>query len=136
MSNVCEHGSLARKCEVCELKEEVGELTDEIDKIRAEKLAALSKKMNEVANEVAEIHAKQQEFTWKDFGFEEPEWGFRESAEMEGAMEICQQGQTVAITGDPRWALLVTDLLNRAKLEELILKTQGGLSSKSVGDAE
>jgi len=28
MSNVCEHGSLARKCEVCELKEEVKRLRE------------------------------------------------------------------------------------------------------------
>ena len=30
MSNVCEHGSLARKCEICELEEEVKRLRDGI----------------------------------------------------------------------------------------------------------
>ena len=63
----------------------------------------------------------QKEFTWADFGFDEPEWGFKESDEMDGAFDICQRHQMVAMTADPRWAMLVTDLLNRAKLEELIM---------------
>ena len=63
----------------------------------------------------------QREFTWADFGFDEPEWGFRESNEMPGAFDICQRGQTVALSGDPKWSMLVCDLLNRARLEELIV---------------
>jgi hypothetical protein len=105
---------------------------EDLEKIRADKLAAISAKMNEVKDEVKDLQAMQNEFTWSDFGFDEPEWAFRDSEEMSGAMEICQRGQTVAITGDPRWALLVTDLLNRAKLEELILSERGDSASKNV----
>lgn len=95
-------------------------MTDDIEAIRAKKLAALSEKINKVEEEVAEIRAEQNEFTWADFGYDEPEWGFRESQDMPGATEVCQKGQMVALTADQRWALLVTDLLNRARMEELI----------------
>ena len=96
-------------------------MSDELKKIRAEKMAALGKKIEAVEEKVGEIRAEQNEFTWTDFGYDEPEWGFRESEEMPGAFDLCQKGETVAMTGDPSWAMLVCDLLNRARLEELIV---------------
>ena len=97
-------------------------MSDELEKIRAEKMAALNEKINAVEEQFEDIQSMKKEFTWADFGFDEPIWGFRESTEMAGAFDVCQQGETVAITGDPRWAMLVCDLLNRAKMEELIMQ--------------
>ena len=101
-------------------------MTDELDEIRKKKMAEISDKMKQVEKDVEEVRAMQNEFTWADFGFDEPMWGFRESEDMPGAFDVCQQGETVALTGDPRWAMLVTDLLNRAKLEELIVNSKEG----------
>ena len=101
-------------------------MTEDLDDIRSKKMAEISDRMKAVEQEVGEIQAMQQEFTWADFGYDEPEWGFRDSQEMEEAIEICQGGETVALTGDARWAMLVTDLLNRAKLEELIVNHKEG----------
>tara|TARA_R110000824_G_scaffold78641_1_gene198365 strand:+ start:94 stop:420 length:327 start_codon:yes stop_codon:yes gene_type:complete len=96
-------------------------MSEDIEKIRAKKIADLNEKMTDVSDDLEDIRALQNEFTWADFGFDEPEWGFRESQDVPEAFEICQQGKTVALTQDPRWGMLVTDLLNRAKLEELIM---------------
>jgi hypothetical protein len=104
-------------------------MNDELSEIRRKKMEALRSKVSDVQEKVDEIQAMQREFTWSDFGFDEPEWGFRESGEMPGAFDVCQRGQTVALTGDPKWAMLVTDLLNRARLEELTL-THGGESDE------
>tara|TARA_R100000005_G_C4961151_1_gene177785 strand:+ start:10 stop:327 length:318 start_codon:yes stop_codon:yes gene_type:complete len=96
-------------------------MSDEIEKIRKKKLEALRAKASKVEKDVDELKAMQKEFTWADFGYDEPEWAFRESEEMPGAFDVCQNRQTVALTGDAKWAMLVTDLLNRARLEELTL---------------
>ena len=101
-------------------------MTDELDEIRKKKIAEISDRIQKVEKDVEEVRAMQKEFTWADFGFDEPEWGFRASEEMEGGIDVCQRGETVAITGDERWAMLVTDLLNRAKLEELIVNSKEG----------
>mgnify|MGYP003114171777 FL=1 len=101
-------------------------MSEDIEKIRAEKIAALQAKMKKADEENEEITAMKQEFTWSDFGYGEPPFGFRESEEMPGAFDICQERQAVAITGDPRFAMLVTDLLNRAKKEELIINHKAG----------
>ena len=98
-------------------------MSEDIEKIRAEKIAALQAKMKKADEENEEITAMKQEFTWADFGYEEPPFGFRESEEMPGAFDICQERQSV---GDPRFAMLVTDLLNRAKKEELIINHKAG----------
>ena len=99
-------------------------MSDELDKIRAERLAALGQKINDVEKDFDDIQALKNEFTWKDFGFDEPEWGVRDSADVPGAFEVCQKHNVVALTQSFEWAMLVSDLLNRAKLEELIM-TQG-----------
>jgi len=96
-------------------------MSEDIEAIRRKRLKELQEKANAVQEQVEEIHAMQREFSWEDFGYKEPEWGFRESKEMPGAFDICQKRQTVALTGDPQFAMLVTDLLNRARLEELTL---------------
>ena len=101
-------------------------MNDELTEIRKKKMEALRAKVSDVQEKVDEIQAMQREFTWSDFGHEEPEWGFRESDEMPGAFDVCQRGHTVALTGDPKWAMLVTDLLNRARLEELTMNHGGG----------
>ena len=101
-------------------------MSDDLEEIRAKKLAAISEKMDKVEQEVADIRAMQNEFTWADFGYDEPEWGFRESQDVPGAFEICQKREIVALTQDTRWAMLVTDLLNRARLEELIVHSKEG----------
>jgi hypothetical protein len=99
-------------------------MNDELEKIRAEKMAALGQKITDVEQDFEDIQALKNEFSWKDFGFDEPEWGFRQSQDVPDALEVCQRGQIVALTQSPEWAMLVCDLLNRAKLEELIM-TQG-----------
>ena len=97
---------------------------EDIEKIRAKKVAEMQAKVKDMEKDFEEVQAMQNQFTWADFGFDEPDWGFRLSETMEGAFEICQQGQIVAMSADPKWALLVTDLLNRARLEELIMSRQ------------
>jgi hypothetical protein len=96
-------------------------MTDELEEIRAKKMAALGQKITDAEKQFEEIDAMKNEFTWEDFGFEEPEWGFRVSQDVPDAVEVCQKRQTVALTQSPEWAMLVCDLLNRAKLEELIV---------------
>ena len=96
-------------------------MSDELAKIRAEKMAALGKKITDVEEQFEDIQALKNEFSWNDFGYDEPEWGFRASTDVPDAYEVCQKGQTVALTQSPEWAMLVCDLLNRAKLEELIM---------------
>ena len=100
-------------------------MTDELEKIRAEKMAALGQKITDVEEQFEDIQSMKNEFTWGDFGYDEPEWGFRPSESVPDALEICQKRQVVALTQSPEWAMLVCDLLNRAKLEELIMN-QGG----------
>jgi len=107
-------------------------MTDDIEEIRRKKLEAIRKKASQVEEQTDELRAMQKEFTWADFGYDEPEWAFRESQEMDGAFDVCQKRQTVAITGDPKWAMLVTDLLNRARLEELTLAQRGDESEKNA----
>lgn len=105
-------------------------MTDDIEAIRKKKLEAIRKKTAEVEKQADELTLMKNEFTWADFGYEQPEWGFRESQEMPGALDICQRRprhksyETVALTGDPGFAMLVTDLLNRARLEELIMNKE------------
>jgi len=96
-------------------------MTDELEKIRAEKLAALGQKINDVEKDFEDIQALKNEFTWADFGYDEPEWGVRESQDVPNAFEVCQKRQVVALTQSLEWGMLVSDLLNRAKLEELIM---------------
>ena len=96
-------------------------MTDELAKIRAEKMAALNKKITEAEETFEDIQSMKKEFTWKDFGYEEPEWGVRDSQDVPGAFEVCQKRQVVALTQSMEWGLLVCDLLNRAKMEELIM---------------
>jgi len=100
-------------------------MSNELDDIRAKKSAAVSERLKAVSDEIDEIDALKNAFAWKDFGFYEPEWGFRMSQEVPDAFEICQRGQTVALTQDTNWCMLVCDLLNRARMEELIAN-QGG----------
>ena len=76
-------------------------MTDDIEAIRKKKLEAIRKKATEVEEQADELTLMKKEFTWADFGYDEPEWAFRPSEEMPGA--------------------LVTDLLNRARLEELMM---------------
>jgi len=101
-------------------------MTDDLDEIRAKKVAEMQQKLKEVDEGVEEVRAMQKELTWADFGMDEPPWGFRESQDMPGAFDVCQNGETVALTGDPRWAMLVTDLLNRAKMEEMVVQHKTG----------
>jgi DNA-binding TFAR19-related protein (PDSD5 family) len=54
-------------------------MSEDIEKIRAEKIAALQAKMKKADEQNEEITAMKQEFTWADFGYEEPPFGFRES---------------------------------------------------------
>lgn len=100
-------------------------MTDDIEAIRKKKLEAIRKKATEVEEQADELTLMKKEFTWADFGYDEPEWAFRESEEMPGAFDICQKRKTVALTGDPGFAMLVTDLLNRARLEELMTNNGG-----------
>lgn len=102
---------------------EVNNLTD-IEEIRKKKLEAIRKKATEVEEQADELTLMKKEFTWADFGYDEPEWAFRPSEEMPGALDICQKRQTVALTGDAGFAMLVTDLLNRARLEELMMNKE------------
>lgn len=102
---------------------EVNNLTD-IEEIRKKKLEAIRKKATEVEEQADELTLMKKEFTWADFGYDEPEWAFRPSEEMPGAVDICQKGQTVALTGDAGFAMLVSDLLNRARLEELMMNKE------------
>ena len=100
--------------------------SDELDRIRAKKVAKVGERIDAFQKDIDEITAMKSDFTWADFGHDEPEWGFRESEEMPSAFDVCQNGQTVALTGDPKWAMLVCDLLNRARLEELIMSYHKG----------
>jgi len=109
-------------------------MSEDIEKIRAKKMAEIQNKMKSVEKDYEEVQAMQNQFTWQDFGFDEPDWGFRLSEEMEGAFEVCQQGQIVAMTADPKWALLVTDLLNRARLEELIMTKEKEPAEDAQGE--
>lgn len=99
-------------------------MTDELAKIRAEKMAALNKKITDAEETFEDIQSLKKDFTWEDFGYDEPEWGVRDSQDVPGAFEVCQKRQVVALTQSFEWGLLVCDLLNRAKLEELIM-TEG-----------
>jgi len=96
-------------------------MSDELEKIRAEKMAELGQKITDVEEQFEDIQSLKNEFTWADFGFDEPEWGFKASEDVPDALEVCQRRQIVALTQSPEWAMLVCDLLNRAKLEELIM---------------
>ena len=99
-------------------------MSEDLEKIRAKKVADMQAKVKGMEKDFEEVRAMQNQFTWADFGYDEPDWGFRVSETMEGAFDVCQQGQIVAMTADAKWALLVTDLLNRARLEELIMTRQ------------
>jgi len=109
-------------------------MSEDLEKIRAKKVAEMQAKVKGMKEDFEEVQAMQNQFTWADFGFEEPDWGFRLSETMEGAFEVCQQGQIVAMTADAKWALLVTDLLNRARLEELIMTKQNTGAEDAHGE--
>jgi hypothetical protein len=109
-------------------------MSEDIEKIRAKKVAEMQAKIKNMEKDVDEVRAMQNQFTWADFDIDEPDWGFRVSEEMEGAFEVCQQGQIVAMTADPKWALLVTDLLNRARLEELIMTKKNTSAEDAQGE--
>jgi len=56
--HVCRHGSLARSCQVCDLKDEVCDLEDEVRRLRAELQGMVAESSwDELADEMTEVEA-------------------------------------------------------------------------------
>jgi len=55
---ICRHGSLARSCQVCDLKDEVCDLEDEVRRLRAELQGMVAESSwDELADELTEVEA-------------------------------------------------------------------------------